>query len=42
MSLAVSGRRLPGFCDSNFLCNPTPLFVLILGNKREAELFKFK
>lgn len=42
VSLAVSGRRLPGFCDSNFLCNPTPLFVLILGNKREAELFKFK
>lgn len=41
-SLAVPERRLPGFCGSNFLCNPTPLVVLILGNKREAELFKFK
>lgn len=27
---------------SNFLCNPTPLVVLILRNKRKAELFKFK
>lgn len=40
--LLVPERRLPGFCGSNFLCNPTPLVVLILGNKREAELFKFK
>lgn len=41
-SLAVPERRLPGFCGSSFLCNPTPLVVLILGNKREAELFTFK
>lgn len=41
-SLSVPKGALPGLRGSNFLCNPTPLVVLILRNKREAELFKFK
>lgn len=41
-SLSVSKGALPGLRGSNFLCNPTPLVVLILRNKRETELFKFK
>lgn len=41
-SLFVPKGALPGLRGSNFLCNPTPLVVLILRNKREAELFKFK